>query len=37
MAKGTKMEVLTDEVLSRTFDLKIEVQERYGRLWAMIL
>jgi hypothetical protein len=31
------MEVLTGEVLSRTFDLKIEVHERGGRLWAMIL
>ncbi|MDO8726378.1 MAG: ABC transporter ATP-binding protein [Candidatus Methanoperedens sp.] len=37
VAQGTKMEVLTGEVLSRTFDLKIEVNERGGRLWAMIL
>ena len=37
VAQGTKMEVLTGEVLSRTFDLKIEVHERGGRLWAMIL
>jgi len=31
------MEVLTGEVLSRTFDLKIEVHERGSRLWPMIL
>ena len=37
VAQGTKIEVLTGEVLSRTFDLKIEVMERGGRLWAMIL
>ncbi|TRZ89950.1 MAG: ABC transporter ATP-binding protein [Methanosarcinales archaeon] len=37
VAKGTKMEVLTGEVLSKIFDLKIEVHERGGRLWAMIL
>jgi iron complex transport system ATP-binding protein len=37
VAQGTKMDILTGKVLSRTFDLKIEVQERYGRLWAMIL
>ncbi len=37
MAQGTKIEVLTGEVLSRTFGLKIEVNERGGRLWAIIL
>lgn len=37
VAHGTKMEVMTGEVLSKTFDLKIEVLERGGRLWAMIL
>ena len=36
-AQGIKQKVLTSEVLSRTFDLKIEVHERGGRLWAMIL
>ncbi len=37
VANGTKMEILTGEVLSKTFNLKIEVQERGGRLWAIIL
>jgi iron complex transport system ATP-binding protein len=36
VAQGTKKEVLTGEVLSRTFDLTIEVQERGGRAWPMI-
>lgn len=37
VANGTKMEILTGEVLSKTFNLKIEVHERGGRLWAMVL
>jgi len=37
VAQGDKNDVLTGEVLSRTFDLSIEVQERYGRLWPVVL
>jgi iron complex transport system ATP-binding protein len=37
VARGNKNDVLTGEVLSRTFDLSIEVQERYGRLWPVVL
>jgi iron complex transport system ATP-binding protein len=37
VAQGDKKDVLTGEVLSRTFDLSIEVQERYGRLWPVVL
>lgn len=37
VAQGNKKEVLTGEVLSRTFDLSIEVQERYGRLWPVVM
>ncbi len=36
VAKGDKKDVLTGKVLSSTFDLGIEVQERYGRLWTVI-
>jgi iron complex transport system ATP-binding protein len=37
VAWGNKMDVLTGEVLSRTFDLSIEVQDRHGRLWPVVL
>lgn len=37
VAQGDKKDVLTGEVLSRTFDLSIEVQERYGRLWPVVM
>ncbi len=37
VAKGAKKGIVTGEILSRTFDLAIEVQERCGRLWPMIL
>jgi iron complex transport system ATP-binding protein len=37
MAQGEKKEMLTGDVLSRTFDLNIEVQERCGRFWAIVL
>jgi len=36
VAQGDKREVLTGEALSRTFDLNIEVQERFGRFWAIV-
>jgi iron complex transport system ATP-binding protein len=36
LAKGERKEVLTGKVLSRTFDISIEVQERDGRLWPFI-
>lgn len=37
VAMGAKKDTVTGEVLSRTFDLAIEVQERCGRMWPMIL
>jgi len=37
VAQGDKKDVLTGEVLSRTFDLSIEVKERYGRLWPVVM
>lgn len=36
VAKGIKSNILTGEILSRTFDLSIEVQERCGRLWPVV-
>lgn len=36
-AQGAKKDVLTGDVLSRTFDLTIEVQERGGRMWPVII
>ncbi len=36
VAKGAKKDVLTGDVLSRIFDLSFEVQERYGRFWAVV-
>ena len=37
VAQGTKKEVLTGGVLSRIFDLNIDVQERDGRFWSVVL
>ncbi len=37
VAQGDKRDVLTGEMLSRTFDLTIEVHEKYGRIWPVIL
>jgi iron complex transport system ATP-binding protein len=37
VAHGDKKKVLTGELLSRTFDLNIEIQERCGRFWAIVL
>ncbi|HEY9205034.1 MAG TPA: ABC transporter ATP-binding protein [Candidatus Methanoperedens sp.] len=36
VASGTKKEVITGEVLSETFGLSIELQEKGGRLWPMV-
>jgi len=37
IASGKREKVLTNEVLSKTFELPIEVHEKDGRLWPMIL
>jgi len=37
IAKGTRKDVLTGEVLSRTFDMGMDVLERDGRLWPVVL
>ncbi|MCX9009886.1 MAG: ABC transporter ATP-binding protein [Candidatus Methanoperedens sp.] len=37
VAQGKREDMLTGEVLSRTFDVHIDVQERDGRLWPIIL
>lgn len=37
VAQGDKKDVLTGEVLTRTFDLSIEVHERYDRLWPVVM
>lgn len=37
VARGRREGVLTGEVLSRIFDVHIDVQERDGRLWPVVL
>jgi iron complex transport system ATP-binding protein len=37
VAQGAKKDVLTGELLSRTFDLNIEVHYRGGRVWPVVL
>ncbi len=37
VACGTKKKVITGEMLSKTFDLPIELNEEGGRLWPVIL
>lgn len=34
---GAKKDVLTGEILSRKFDLEIEVQESCGWLWPVVI
>lgn len=37
IASGRKEDVLTNEVLSETFEVPIELHEKEGRIWPMIL
>lgn len=37
IAKGKREDVLTNAVLSETFDVPIELHDRSGRLWPMII
>lgn len=37
LARGERKEVLTGDVLSKTFDLPMDVHKRDGRLWPVIL
>jgi len=36
MASGARKEVLTNEVLSRTFEVPVELHEKGGRLWVVV-
>ncbi len=37
VSMGARKDALTGEILSRTFDLAIEVQEGWGRLWPVVI
>jgi len=37
IASGRKEDVLTNEVLGETFEVPIELHEKEGRIWPMVL